>query len=181
MKYSLFTYLLIAPFLGFSQNNNWQEFSDEEVIMINMNDTKAYYIEDFKFNVTWDSKFSCSDNIGYYGGIKELRVYKSNKKIQSLYDIEDTIALGDINFRFYDYNLDGYLDFSIPLGCGKSCWEKYYLYNPKSGVFEHKKDWDYLRIQKIDKKNKRILSVQDGNAPNNQKTYQIKGLQLIQL
>ena len=181
MKHLLFTYLLIAPFWCFSQNNNWQEFSDEEIIILNMNDTKAYHIENLKFNVTWDSKLSYSDNIGYYGGIKELHIYKSNKKIQSLFDIEDTIALGDLNFRFYDYNLDGYLDFSIPLNCGRSCWERYYLYNPTSEVFEHKKDWDYLRIQKIDTKNKRILSVQDGNGPNNQKIYQIKGLQLIQL
>ena len=87
MKHLLFTYLLIAPFWCFSQNNNWQEFSDEEIIILNMNDTKAYHIENLKFNVTWDSKLSYSDNIGYYGGIKELHIYGTH-----LFKLQHTFA-----------------------------------------------------------------------------------------
>ena len=43
-------------------------------------------------------------------------------------------------------------------------------------------NWDYLRIQKIDKKNKLILSQPDGNAfEDNSKIYKIKGLKIIEI
>ena len=110
-----------------------------------------------------------------------MTIHKDSREIQVIKNLEDNIALGTINIDFYDYNLDGYLDFSIPLDCGKSCWGKYYLFNPKLNQFEYKKDWDYLRIQKIDKKNKLILSEPNGNAmEDNRKIYKINGLNIIE-
>ena len=180
MRNILLTYFIIQSSVVFSQNNDWQEFSREEKTTININRTKIYEFANFSFDVVWDSNLSYSENIGYYGGIKKLGIYKNDKKLQTINDIEDSIALGNISFVLYDYNFDGYLDFTIPLDCGKTCWVKYYLYNPISNEFEHREDWDYLRIQKIDKKNKRILSEQDGNHEGNQKIYQIQGIKLIE-
>ena len=55
----------------------------------------------------------------------------------------------------------------------------YYIFNPQTNLFEHLEDWDYLRIQKIDKKNKLILSEPDGNAmEDNRKIYKINGLNI---
>lgn len=182
MKNITFIFIFILSNFIFAQKNNWQEFSNEEETIVNINKTKIYEIENFTFNVIWDSKLSYSENIGFYGGIKKLTILKKDKQLQIIYDMEDNVALGNIYFSFSDYNLDGHIDFSIPLNCGKNCWKKYYLFNPKLNQFEHKKDWDYLRIQKIDKKNKMILSEPDGNATeDNRKIYKIKGLDIIEI
>ena len=175
------------PFLGlfiilnnsYAQKNNWKEFSKEKITTVNINKTRIYKIQNYILNVIWNEKLSCSDNIGYYGGIEKLSIHKENKEIQIINKIEDNIALGTIYFNFYDYNLDGYLDFTLPIN---SRWLMYYIFNPKSNKFEHKKSWDYLRIQKIDKKKKLILSQPSGNAfEDNRKTYKIKGLKIIEI
>jgi hypothetical protein len=165
-----------------AQKSNWKNFTKEIVTTLNINKSKLYNIKNFTFNVTWNNKLSYSENIGYYGGIKKLIINKGNKQLQIINNIEDAVALGNIYFSFYDYNFDGYIDFSIPIDCGKNCWYKYYIFNPKSNKFEHKKSWNYLRIQKIDKKNKMILSQPDGNAfEDNRKIYQIKGLEINEI
>ena len=182
MKKILILTLIILPNLFFAQINSWQEFSNEKIKTLEVNKTKKYKIENFIFNVIWNKQLSYSENIGYYGGIKKLIINKGNKKLQIINNIEDAVALGNIHFNFYDYNLDGYTDFSIPFDCGNICWEKYYIFNPKSNKFEHKKTWNYLRIQKIDKKNKLILTQPDGNAiEDNRKTIKIKGLEIIEI
>ncbi|WP_028890804.1 hypothetical protein [Tenacibaculum sp. 47A_GOM-205m] len=103
----------------------------------------SFVLSSFKFKVQWDSKLSYSKNIGYYGGIKKLIIYNSNKTINSFLNIEDVTGLNEIVFRFYDYNSDGYLDFAIPLASGKSTWLKYYLYDAEKLKFYHNKEWDY--------------------------------------
>jgi hypothetical protein len=141
--------------------------------------TDNFKIKNLKFEIVWDKQLSHSENIGFYGGIQTLTIYKNNKKLQSLNNIEDGIALGTIPFDFYDYNLDGYLDFSIPIN---ERWGQYYIYNPKTNRYENRKDWSYLRIQKIDKIKKLILSQPDGNAfEDNRKIYQIRGIELIEM
>jgi hypothetical protein len=162
------------------EDGNWQDFSEEDVQSIRIDTTQKYVIGEFVFDAYWDEKLSYSENLGNYGGIEKLVIYRKEKQLQTIINIEDGIALGDILFEFYDYNFDGYLDFTIPIDCGKSCYEKYYLFNPESNQFIHKKDWDYLRIKKIDKKNKLILNVPEGNASQStQKTYKVIGMDLI--
>ena len=103
-------------------------------------------------------------------------INKDNREIQVIENLEDNVALGTIYLNFYDYNLDGYLDFTLPIN---SRWLMYYIFNPQTNLFEHLEDWDYLRIQKIDKKNKLILSEPDGNAmEDNRKIYKINGLNI---
>ena len=176
----LFTILLIPLFLYPQKNkNNWLLFSDESIETIEISKSDVFKIKNLKFEIVWDSKLSYSENIGYYGGIKKLTIYEGNKKIQVKNNIEDNIALGTIYFNFYNYNLDGFLDFTLPIN---SRWLMYFIYNPQTTQFEHLEDWDYLRIQKIDKKNKMILSEPDGNVyEENRKTYKIDGLKIIEI
>tara|TARA_B110000285_G_C15134355_1_gene625845 strand:+ start:375 stop:917 length:543 start_codon:yes stop_codon:yes gene_type:complete len=180
MKNYLLIFFISFTCFSFSQNEYWQLFSDENIQYIKVSKSGTYKLDELTFKIMWDNKLSHSENIGYYGGIKTLTVYKNSKEMQTLINIEDNIALGTINFDFYDYNLDGFIDFTLPINCGKICWKKYYLFNPELNKFEHKKDWDYLRVQKIDKKNKLIMTQPDGMV-DNRKTYQIKGNQLIEI
>mgnify|MGYP000114916569 CR=1 FL=1 len=178
MKLIIIIYTFISSFVIFSQNT-WQEYSKEKKILIDIHKTSIHKIQNFTLDIIWDTELSYSENIGYYGGIKKLTIYKGNKVIQVINNIEDNIALGNILFNFYDYNLDGHIDFTLPIN---SRWLTYYIFNQQTNKFEHKKEWDYLRIQKIDKKNKRILTIPDGNAyESNRKTYQIRGMNLIKI
>lgn len=180
MKIYLFLFFITFSYFSFSQNENWQLFSNENIQYIEINKSGSYKLAELNFKVIWDNKLSHSENIGYYGGIKKLTVYKNGKEIQTFDTIEDNVALGSINFNFYDYNLDGFMDFNIPIDCGKICWKKYYLFNPESNKFEHIKDWDYLRIQKIDKKNKLIMTEPDGMI-DNRKIFKIIQNKLVEI
>ncbi|MDC9721147.1 MAG: hypothetical protein PSN34_00055 [Urechidicola sp.] len=161
---------------------NLEPFDNENISSFSIEKTMKFTIENYTFSIYWDEKLSHSENIGYYGGIKSMTISKDGKTLNELYEIEDKIALGEINLMFYDYNFDGYIDFTIPLNCGKICWKEYYLFNPKSNQFEHKKEWDYLRIRQIDKINKWIKSESSGNTvTDNSKLYKVKGLELIEI
>jgi len=162
-----------------NQINNWQPFNEDKIKILAISKTGKSNYNNIKFDYIWDKKLSLSDNIGYYGGIKELKIYKNNKPINVFNNIEDGIALGTIRLRLYDYNLDGHIDFTIPIECGSVCWEAYYLYNPKTNKFEHRKDWDYLRIREFNKITKQIRDQPYGNDAV--KTYQIDGLNLVEI
>lgn len=177
MKKTILISLVVLSNFIFAQENNWQEFSKEKIITVNINKTGIYKAQNYSLDVHWDENLSYSENIGYYGGIKKMTIHKGNREIQVIENLEDNVALGTIYFNFYDYNLDGYLDFTLPIN---SRWLMYYIFNPQTIQFEHLEDWDYLRIQKIDKKNKLILSEPDGNAmEDNRKIYKIDGLNII--
>jgi hypothetical protein len=178
MKKTIFIALIVLSNFIFAQENNWQEFSKEKIITVNINKTGIYKVQNYSLDVVWDENLSYSENIGYYGGIKKMTIHKDNREIQVIENIEDNVTLGTINFNFYDYNLDGYLDFTLPIN---SRWLMYFIFNPQSTEFEHRENWDYLSIQKIDKKNKMILSQPDGNAiEDNRKKYKIKGLDIVE-
>jgi len=126
MRIILLAYLLIFSNIILSQNNNWMEFSKEKKITIDINKTKIYKIDNLNFDVIWDNELDYSENIWHYGGIKRLDIYKKDKKLQEINNVADKIALGYISFRFYDYNFDGYLDFTLPIN---SRWEMYFIFN----------------------------------------------------
>ncbi|HZH68049.1 MAG TPA: hypothetical protein VFD65_02510 [Chitinophagales bacterium] len=77
--------------------------------------------------------------------------------------------------------MDGYLDFIVPRSCGKSCYFKFYLYNPKTNQFEYHKDWDWLRIDAMNKKTKQILKPADGHTYGEEELYQVEGFKLIKI
>lgn len=149
--------------------------TNKKLIEVNK-DTKSFSVEDFTFKVTWDDKLSHSDNIGYYGGVSELKIYRNSKYLHTLHKIEDNIALGYINFTFEDYNLDGFVDFRIPLN---DKYPMYYLFNPKTNQYERAEDWDYLRDFKTDKLKKQITT--NSYDFDKVKVYKISGLKLIEV
>lgn len=184
MTRKLFIIIFFIPFpVLFSQNSNgWALFEKEPTTTLSFTKSETQNIKDISLKAIWDDKLSYSANIGYYGGISELQIFKNKKHIQTIKKLEDGIALGYINITFYDYNMDGYLDFTIPIDCGKSCYESYYLFNPKTNKFEHSKSWDYVRIDKLNKSKKQILSIPDGNAGNTSHyLYKVDGKQLIKV
>jgi hypothetical protein len=138
--------------------------------------TKTFSIENLEFKPIWDDSLSYSDNIDYYGGIKELKVYRDGKLLNTINNIEDNIALGYINFSFHDHNLDGYLDFTVPLN---DKFPMYYLFNPKTQKYQRAEDWDYLRDYSVDKDNK-IIRSNSYDYPEIE-MYKIDGLKLIKL
>ena len=69
------------------------------------------------------------------------------------------------------------MDFRIP---ANDNWYFYYIFNPKLNKFEYKNNWDVIKIQKIDKTNKQILTQPDGNyQEDTRKLYQVKGSEVL--
>lgn len=179
MKKLILMPLFLICHLAFSQNK-WQLFKNEQVTTKKIHTTESFTIDELTFSAQWDEQLSFTENIGYYGGIARLKIYKDGQEIQTIKNLEDGLILGYVIFDFYDFNLDGHLDFAVPISSGKSRWDKYFIYNPHTKKFEHRKEWDYLRIQKIDKEKKQLLSQPDG-MQDNRKKYQIEGVQLIEI
>lgn len=162
-----------------SDATNWVYLEKEQTTTLEFTKSETLSVDEFSFKAIWSDKLNLPDIEYPYGGISELNIYNGKTHIQTITNIVDGIDLRYIDVKFYDYNMDGYLDFSIPIDCGKSCYDAYYLFNPKTEKFEHAKDWDYLRIQKLDKRQKRIFSMPEGTARSGEKMlYQVEGLQL---
>ena len=180
---NLFLVAFLIPFSILSQikkDKNWTYMEDENIKNINISkENTIVEVDNFRFEMTWDEKLSHSSNLGNYGGVSKIKIYKDGKYVQSLGEIEDPNALNYISFMFYDYNMDGFIDFSYYISCGKGCWPAYYFYNPEKQSFEHVKEWDYIIPWEINKVKKQFRTSPDGNATEGiQKLYQIGGLKL---
>ncbi len=162
------------------EKDGWVDFEKENIGSITITKTEDITYKQLKFKVVWDDKLDYSDNTKrYYGGIKQLKIYLNNQLVNVLDSISDEIGLGEIHITFYDYNFDGFIDFTLPLDCGSSCWYDYVIYNPTLKKFEKQKSWSYLRIQKINKQTKEILAqpdLRDGRI-----MYKVKGQKLIKI
>jgi len=142
----------------------------------------THKIDDFLFEAIWDEKLRKINDEKYSSGISELKIFRNGNLIQTIENIKDKIGLGYIHFAFYDYNMDGHLDFTVPLNCGKSCYYHYYLFNPTTNNFEYQEQWDYLKVFKLNKVSKQILSVPEGTASEGtQKRYKVEGFKLIEV
>ncbi|MDP3314382.1 hypothetical protein [Lutibacter sp.] len=186
MKKILIILLVFINLISYSQNiknKEWLVLKDNDLKHFTVTKkTKSFTIDEFRFDVIWDDKLFYSDNIGYYGGIKTLKIFKKNLLINTIEKIEDVIALGEIGISFFDYNMDGYIDFSLPIDSGKVIWSKYYLYDIEQKKYKHIEDWDYIRIQKLNKKTKQFVTILDGNADESeQELYQVSGFELVLL
>lgn len=145
--------------------NKWQKY--EPLISIKITkEIKSFSVNELVFLVTWDEKLAINENKGgFYEGIKWLDIYKNDEKIQTFENIKDEDNIGQINLNIFDFNFDSELDFYLPLGsCGKSCYYKYYIYNPTQKKFEHNDILDYKRIQEVNTKEKLIKTVMEGNC-----------------
>lgn len=151
------------------ESPSWQKMEEKSIKNYTVTKTEVFLIDKFTFNIIWDDKLTVESKP--YKGIKKMDIYIGRKRIQTLYNIKDEITLGEIYLRFYDYNADGNIDFSIPIN-ERYCM--YYLFNPKQNKFEHNKDWDYMRLFYINPTKKQFLTIPDGNAlTGDQNLYQI--------
>lgn len=162
------------------KNSNWVELLDKDKTSVTVTaKTQNFKVGKFEFEPIWDSKQNYSENIGYYGGIKTMKIYKDNKFLNTISKIEDALALGEIYFEFYDYNFDGYIDFSVPIDSGKSVSRMYYLFNKELNQFKYYKSWDSVRIDEINKSKKQIKSIYPYNAMQGTiYRYQVVGYKL---
>ena len=167
MKNLLLLILIVHSFLLKAQNfdsKDWTINDMDKIPGLTITKTENLKFQNLTFKVKWNPSLSYSNNIGTYGGIGEMKIYYKDKYLQTLKKIEDGVALGEIYMYLFDFNMDGYLDFSIRSECGKSCYYNYYLYNVKKKNFIHDKEWDGVSISKINKKTKQILEVPNGTA-----------------
>ena len=159
------------------EKDGWIDFETEEIDGIRISKTEDFTFKDLRFKAIWDDKLTLSDNIGYYGGIKQLKIYLNNQLVNVFDSIEDANAIGEILITIYDYNLDGNLDFSYLRERGATAsYSNYCLYNPVSNKFEVIGSWSGLRIQKINKRTKEILAHPDWRY--GRMFYKINGLEL---
>ena len=185
-RFTLAVLFILFSFLLYSQENretawvNLEGCTTNTLTFTNTDISKS--MNGLTFKATWKEALELPDKEYAYGGISELHVYNEQTHIQTIKNIADYIALGYVTLTFFDYNMDGYLDFTVPISCGGSCYDKYYLYNPKTKMFTHQKEWDYLRIWKFNNATKQIRSVPDGNALDTKHVlYKVDGLKLIEV
>lgn len=174
MKKITILYLLLVSSSALAQNfdsNDWNSINVNHIPQLTFTKTESLKFQHLTFNVKWNPKLSYSNNIGYYGGIGEMKIYYKNQLLQTIKKIEDGVALGEIYMWLFDFNMDGFLDFSIRSDCGKSCYDNFYIYNHSVKEFEHLKEWDGVRISQINTKTKQILNATDGNA--------VEGVQIL--
>lgn len=186
MKKSLVFLFICITTISYSQNfssKDWVDYPHNSVPEFTITKSEEFKYQNLTFKAKWDEKLSYSENLGrHYGGIGELKIFYKNRSLQTINKIEDGVALGEINFYFYDFNMDGYLDFSIRSVCAKSCYYDYYLYNPGKNQFVYNVQWDGIRIAMLNKKNKQLLTMSDGTASEGEKNlYQIKNDKLIHI
>jgi hypothetical protein len=161
-------------------STNWIEFTDEYVqTFIASKSQLSFQIDCFSFEIIWDDKLVLDEVCNtFMGGITKLEIYKDGHLINTIEDMIDIIGLGEIYFDFYDFNMDGHLDFRYPISMGKSRWDRYFLFNSSKNQFQYRSKWEGLRIQKVNKKDKLILSQPDGIV-DNRKIFAVKGNRLI--
>lgn len=167
----------------FENANRWQKYEPLMSITINK-EIKSFSVNELAFLVTWDEKLAINENKGgFYEGIKRLDIYKNDEKIQTLENIKDEDRIGQINLNIFDFNFDNELDFTLPLGfCGKSCYYKYYIYNPTQKIFNQIDTLNFKRIQEVNTKEKLIRTVMEGTCcEGDYFIYEVNGLNLKQL
>lgn len=185
-RFTLSVLLILWKFLLHSQGakeSDWIYLEDDMTteLKFTKSDTPNS-VDGFTLMAEWKDALDLPEEEYPYGGISELHIYKDQTRIQTIQNIADYIGLGYVYITFFDYNMDEYLDFSVQISCGKSCYDKYYLYHPKTKMFTHEKEWDYLRIGDFNKTTKQIRSIPDGNADDSKyHLYQVDGYRLIKV
>ncbi len=158
-------------------------YEPTQQIVINSK-TKHFKIQGYDFKVYWSDHFNYSENLErYIGGIVKLEISKNNKLLQVLDTIPDEDAMGEIRLTTSDFNFDGLIDFTLPLGaCGKGCYFKYYIFNPYENKFVYASTWGYMRIHSIKPEEKIIRTVVERDCCLADYTiYKVDGLKLTEL
>lgn len=166
MKRITILLLLVNALVGAQnfESKDWNSININHLPQLTFTKTEILKYQQLTFKVEWNPKLSYSNNIGYYGGIGVMKIYYKNQLLQTIKNIEDGVALGEIYMWLFDFNMDGFLDFSIRSHCGGTCYDNFYIYNPAIRKFEQLKEWGSVRIIKINTKTKQILNAPDGTA-----------------
>lgn len=183
MKLAMYSIIVCLSLSLNAQNKDWLTFENEKTIRKVVLSSEVFRIQQLTFNIKWDDQLSYNENSArHYGGISEMKIYYKNSLLQTINKLEDKSALDEIVFTFYDFNMDGSIDFSIRSKCGKSCYYDYYLYNTNKNEFIHNVLWDGIRIYRLNKKTKQILTQPDGTATYGEShIYKIKDENLFLL
>jgi hypothetical protein len=97
--------------------------------------------------------------------IEKLECFRNNVLVGTFKKFEEVVDYLEYKFSFGDYNLDGHLDFTIAAyeRSGKFMYYDYYIYDPNTHKVHYEKDWEWVKIDSVDLKKKRILTVAEGN------------------
>lgn len=175
MKKHLLLIVILITTISYAQ---LKPLKDADLLTKEVIKNTSFKVDKFEFKIEWQDKLSHSPNLGYLGGIKSLKIYSKGILINDFKSIEDEVGLQEFIFDFYDFNLDGTIDFRIRRECGGRCYYSYYLSNLKLNKFENLKEWDYIRIRALDFKNK-LLADQLTVVNKVTDIYKVKGNRLI--
>ena len=170
--------LLIAPLITTISYAQLKPLKDADLLTKEVTKNTSFNVDEYQFKIEWIDKLSHSPNLGYLGGIKSLKIYSKGILINDFKSIKDEVGLQEFIIDFYDFNLDGTIDFRIRRECEGSCYYSYYLFNIKTNKFENTKEWDYIRVAALDLKNK-LLADQLTGINGGVCIYKLKGNQLI--
>jgi hypothetical protein len=145
----------------FNLFDGWVDFKAVESPRFYINSNDTFEIGNLKFEIIFDEKLSYLEKLGHYGGIKEMKIFKNGKHIQTMQNIEDPTAVGIVDFAVGDYNLDGHQDLKMRLNDN---YFKSLLFNPVLQKFEHIESWDYLRTGKFNLTKKQLVTTPEGTA-----------------
>lgn len=175
MKKHLLLIVILITTISYSQ---LKPLKDTDLLTKSIIKNTSFKVDKFEFKIEWTDKLSHSPNLGYLGGIKSLKIYSKGILINNFKSIKDEVGLQEFIFDFYDFNLDGTIDFRIRRECGGRCYYSYYLSNIQMNKFENPKEWDFTRIRALDFKNK-LLADQLGGINEGVDIYIVKGNRLI--
>jgi hypothetical protein len=173
-RYLLLIVILITT-ISYAQ---LKPLKDADLLTKEVTKNTSFKVDKFEFKIDWQDKLSHSPNLGYLGGIKSLKIYSKGRLINDFISIEDEVGLQKFIIEFYDFNLDGTIDFRIRRECGGRCYYSYYLSNIQTNKFENPKEWDYIRVRALDFKNK-LLADQLAGINEGADIYKVKGNRLI--
>ena len=148
--------------------NGWEIFEVYKRLDVDSS-VHSFNMDEYTFTVVWgkDPEVAIKmENYTYEGQILKMEVFKNNKRIQVLYNLENADGFEKMYINFHDYNFDGYLDFAIKSGVrsGKFVHESFYLFQPKQQQFKYIPDWDWIKIDIVNKKKKLLKTFMDGNC-----------------
>lgn len=170
-----------TDFEGYS--NSYRKYApNEEYLRFGIDSTQTFQVGVFTFEAVYDENMSFSENIGNWGGIRQMTISKNSRHLQTMTDIKDIFGFGVVQIEFYDFNLDGHIDMRFVLAEGKAHFHEYFLFNPQKQIFKHAEDWDYIRPDYYNFKEKQFLTIPYGTAGYGDfGLYQINGSKLRQL
>jgi hypothetical protein len=175
MKKHLLSIIILITTINYAQ---LIPLKDADLLTKEVTKNTSFKVDKFEFKIEWKDKLSHSLNLGYLGGIKSLKIYSKGRLINDFISIEDEVGLQKFIIDFYDFNLDGTIDFRMRRECGGRCYYSYYLSNIQTNKFENPKEWDYIRVRALDFKNK-LLEDQLAGINEGADFYKVKGNRLV--